>query len=253
MWLKYLVPRRLREYAARCTQSGFIPRVSPTFQWFIWFIARFWVFVQVGRMRVFGRENLNYPGARLIFCANHSCMLDGPVQFALHKKQPRYMTAFEEMQGLGGAQAVLMGAAGCFPVDRRRGHTVVEPAVGILVAGYNLNIMPEGRISPNGEYLPFKSGSARIAMRAYERMGRQTPVGIVPIHICYGRRDEATAATTFGQIGFNWRGGVTVNIGEPIWLHDIQPYEPRNLMRTVRAAIAQHFCTTSFDGPVERQ
>ncbi len=244
---RFLVPRRLREYAQRCTQSGFIPRRSKSLQFVAWYIARFWLFIQVGRLRIVGAENLNAHG-RLIHCANHSSYLDAHVIFCTLRKQPRYMTAVEEMRGMGGLKAMIMGALGSFPVDRGRGQSVVDPAAETLVNGDNLFIMPEGRISNSGEYLQFKSGSARIAIKACDRLNHRVPVAIVPMHICFGRRHEPTAGGPFWRMGLKWRGGVTVTVMKPIYIHNIEPLTPRNVTQVVRAAITRQACTTSHEG-----
>jgi hypothetical protein len=76
---------------------------------------------------------------------------------------------------------------------------------------------PEGKISNSGTYLPFKKGSAHIAIGAYERLQGKEKVGIVPIHICYGKRHEESAGSSYGAMGFKWRGGVTITVGQPVY------------------------------------
>jgi 1-acyl-sn-glycerol-3-phosphate acyltransferase len=241
--------KKFREYATLCLTSGFIPRTFLPLQFIARFLARIWVFIQVGRMRVIGAENLKTPG-RIIFCPNHSSMFDAIIVYAIMKRWPRYMAAYEEMRGLWGLKAVAMGAFGCFPVDRSNGKTVLEPAIKVLMSGQPLVIFPEGKISPTGEYLPFKKGAAIIANAAYERLGMKEPVGIVPIHLCYHCRDEKTAATTFGEMGFRWRCGVTVTVGKPIYLHELPSRQPEDVMACVRGAIKMQACpTTPGDRP----
>ena len=206
-------------------------------------IARMWLFVQVGKVRVVGRENLDAPG-RLLFCINHSSMFDAPLIFTVMKKQPRYMTAVEEMRGLGGLKAVVMGALGSFPVDRSRGHTAIAPSVEALVNGEHIAIFPEGKISNSGAYLKFKSGAARIAIEACDRRNHRVQVGIVPIHICFGSRDEATAGGPYTKMGFKWRGGVTITIGKPIYIHNVEPLTAANVTDVVQAAITAQECAT---------
>ena len=123
--------QRFREYVDLCLTSGFIPKSIRPLQLVGKFLANIWVFVQVGRIKIEGKENLVAPG-RIIFCPNHSSMFDAPVIFAIMKRMPRYMTAFEEMRGLWGLKAIFMGAFGCFAVDRSNGKTVIEPAIKVL-------------------------------------------------------------------------------------------------------------------------
>jgi 1-acyl-sn-glycerol-3-phosphate acyltransferase len=232
---------RFRDYAKRCQESGFMPKRIKSLQFVGKILARIWLFVQVGKVRVVGRENLDAPG-RVLFCINHSSMFDAPVIFTVMKKQPRYMTAVEEMRGLGGLKAVAMGAMGSFPVDRSRGRTAVPPAVEALVNGEHIAIFPEGKISNSGAYLKFKTGAARIAIEACDRREHRVQVAIVPIHMCFHRRDEATAGGPYSKMGFKWRGGVTVTIGKPVYIHNVEPLTASNVTDVVRAAITSQEC-----------
>jgi 1-acyl-sn-glycerol-3-phosphate acyltransferase len=122
----------------QCLTSGFIPRTFLPLQLLARILARIQVFIQLGRVRIIGAENLK-PKGRVIFCPNHSAMFDAPVIFSIMKLWPRYMTAYEEMRGLWGLKAVAMGAFGCFAVDRSKGKTVLEPAIKVpvrLAAGH---------------------------------------------------------------------------------------------------------------------
>lgn len=236
--------KRFREYVDLCLTSGFIPKALRPLQLVGKYLARMWMFIQLGRIRVIGKENLVAPG-RLIFCPNHSSMFDAPVIYSIMRRMPRYMTAYEEMRGLWGLKAVVMGAFGCFAVDRSNGKTVIEPAIQVLVGGDTLVVFPEGKISNSGTYLPFKKGSAIIAMGAYDRLGRKERVGIVPIHICYGKRDEATAGSSYEEMGFKWRGGVTITVDKPIYLDEVEPLTSERITEVVREAIVTQACATT--------
>src|SRR5688572_15680936 len=91
--------KRFREYAALCTTSGFIPRESFGFQRFAKVFARFWAWVQLGEVKVIGREHLT-AAEHLVYCPNHSAMLDAIVIYPLLPIGTRYMAAVEEMRGL---------------------------------------------------------------------------------------------------------------------------------------------------------
>jgi 1-acyl-sn-glycerol-3-phosphate acyltransferase len=236
--------KKFREYVDLCLTSGFIPKSFRPLQLVGKYLARLWVYIQVGRIRIVGKENLVAPG-RLIFCPNHSSMFDAPVVYSIMRRMPRYMTAQEEMRGLWGLKAIVMGAFGCFAVDRTKGKTVIEPAIKVLVGGDTLVVFPEGKISNSGTYLPFKKGSALIAIGAYERLEKKEKVGIVPIHLCFGKRDEATAGGSYGAMGFKWRGGVTITVGKPIYINDIDPMTSDNVTEVVREAIVTQACATT--------
>ncbi len=67
------------------------------------------------------------------------------------------------------------------------------------------------------------------------------------INICYGKRDEATAGGPFLAMGFKWRHGVTVTIGKPIYIHNVEPLTAKNVTEVVRAAIIREACETSYE------
>lgn len=236
--------KRFREYATQCLTSGFIPKTFLPLQFVARILARLWLYTQVGRVRIVGADNLLTPG-RVIFCPNHSSMFDAIVIYAVMKRFPRYMTAYEEMRGVGGLKAVAMGAFGCFPVDRAQGKTVLEPAIKVLTSGQPMVIFPEGKISPTGEYLPFKKGPAVIANTTHERLGMKEHVAIVPIHICYHKRHAPTAGGPYGRMGLKWRGGVTVTVGKPIYIHELPSRQPGDVMAVVRGAIKMQACPTT--------
>jgi 1-acyl-sn-glycerol-3-phosphate acyltransferase len=236
--------KKYREYATLCLTSGFIPTTFLPLQFIARLLARLWLFIQVGRVRVVGADNLSTSG-RIIFCPNHSSMLDAILIYAIMKRWPRYMTAYEEMRGVGGLKAIVMGAFGSFPVDRTQGKTVLEPAIKVLMSGQPMVLFPEGKISPTGEYLPFKRGAAVIANSTYERLAMKEPVAIVPIHICYHKRDVTSAGGPYSRMGLKWRGGVTVTVGKPIYIHELPSRKPEDVMAVVRGAVKLHSCHTT--------
>ncbi len=246
--------QRFRDYADHCIQSGFVPLTFGPAQFIARQLARLMVFIQLGRLRIIGEGNLRLAG-RFIFCPNHSAMFDAPVLYAIMKRKEsvRYMTAFEEMRGLWGLKAIAMGATGCFPVDRTRGKSVIEPAIEILVNGQNLAIFPEGKISETGACLPFKKGPAIIATSALQRLESGERVGIIPINIHYHLRDVATARSgDFRKMGFKWRGGVTVTVGEPIYLDEVKGMSPDEIMEKVHKAVCRaQDCALRLGCPIQ--
>jgi 1-acyl-sn-glycerol-3-phosphate acyltransferase len=236
---------RYHKFVERRLVSGYIPSTFMPLVWLGKLISKLWIFLQVGRVQVVGAENLR-PKGRVIFCGNHGAMFDAALAYSLMKTSARYMSAFEEMRGIWGLKAIVMGAVGCFPVDRSHGKTVIPPAIKVLVSGQNLVIFPEGKISPSGELLPFKLGPAWITNAAFDQLGGKEPVGIVPMHICYARRDPPTANIgNFATMGFKWRGGVKVVVGKPIYLHELPSRDPEQVMAAVRSFIVSQACPTT--------
>lgn len=213
---------QFNEYAGQCLQSGFIPKISRPLLFPGRQLAKLMVFIQVGNVRIIGAENLKAEG-QFIICPNHSSMLDAPVLYSILNRPEtvRYMTAMEVMRGWGGWKGVLMGALGCFPVDRSRGRTVIEPAIKTLLEGESLVIFPEGRVSESVKCQPFQPGPALIGMGAWKRSGGNKPDGFIPVHIHYHRRHDPTARAGYGTMGLKWRGGATVTIGKPILFKDL--------------------------------
>jgi len=231
--------QEFRDYADKCLQSGYVPATYIGVQFITRQLARILVFIQLGRLRVIGKENLKHKG-RFIFCPNHSAFFDAPVLYAIMKRRNlRYMTAFEEMRGMYGLKAVIMGAMGCFPVDRTKGKSVIEPAILMVVDGQSLVVFPEGKISATGECLPFKNGPGIIGQEALKRLPNGERIGMIPINILYHKRDNETAGKGFGASGFKWRGGVTVTIGKPIWFDEYVDKDPGEIMAVAHKFVCQ--------------
>lgn len=235
--------RRFREYADNCVISGFIPNEHAGFQRFGRRVAALWAWIQVGKITVVGAENLK-AAEHLIYCPNHSAMLDAIVMYPIMPEGVRYMAAVEEMRGLWGIKAILMGAMGAFPVDRKNGRSVIPAAVGLVKSGKRLCMFPEGKISPSGTYLEFKKGAAWIAIGACDALGHTAKVGIVPIHICYHTRD-VDSATDFTKMKLRWRHGVTITVGEPVYVHDVVPMTPDAVIGRIRDSITSNSCATT--------
>ena len=98
--------------------SGYVPRTFAILQMFGRVLANIWIFVQVGRIMLNGRQLLKTP-AHIIYIANHSSMFDPLIAFAILPRVCRYMTAVEEMRGIFGLKALFMGSFGSFAVDRK--------------------------------------------------------------------------------------------------------------------------------------
>ena len=231
--------QRYNDYAKLCATSGYIPEVR---HWLLGptrLFMRLWRYVQLGKTRFFGAENLAV-NQRVIFCGNHSSFFDAIVMHPDLKGVVRYMGAYESMSGICGLKQIALTAIGAFPVDRTRGKTVIAPAINLLVSGQRLMIYPEGKIDNSGKLGPFKLGPAIIAMAAHKELQGKQPVGIVPFHIHYHKRNVKTGNTfNYLKMGFSWRGGITVYVGKPIWVHEHPELNPEQFMALVRSKILE--------------
>lgn len=233
---------RFKEYSNLCLTSGFIPTLYPRLERIGKLFSRFWTFLQVGKVTIEGVENLNADG-RLIYAFNHSSMLDAVVMYGIMPKGLRYMTAVEEMRGLGGLKAVVMGGMGCFPVDRTNGRTVIPPAIDLLVAGTKIGMYPEGKISPTGQLLEFKKGAAWIAIGTCDRLQHKELVGIVPVLMCYNKR-HVPSALNYLKMLWHWRAGITITFGEPVYVHTVVPQTAAALIDRIKLDIVSQSCPT---------
>lgn len=235
-------PGAYRRHIDKITTSGYLGQPSPALRSFARQLFRVLAFIWVGRVRIIGERTVQLP-ERLIFCPNHSSLLDAVVMFSSMKRPVRAMGAYETLRAGGGLVGIFLTKIGVFPVDRAHGSTVIGPATDLVVAGESLCMFPEGRISPTGELLPFKLGAAVIGMCADDRLGRRERIGYVPVQICYHRRHNETALN-FWKMGFRWRAGATITICEPIWLDQIAGRNPQKVMDLIRDSIAACGCPT---------
>lgn len=98
----------------------------------------------------------------------------------------------------------LMRRAEHIPVHRGAGRGALESAVEALQAGELVLVLPEQTISPSFEFLPFKTGAARMAQAAR--------VPIVPAVSWGSHRFH----TTGRRLRWSWRLPVSVRYGEPL-------------------------------------
>ncbi|HEY9792152.1 MAG TPA: lysophospholipid acyltransferase family protein [Candidatus Obscuribacterales bacterium] len=229
----------------KITTSGYIAEPSPTMIAVVNAVFSFLRWILIGKVTVVNDQYLDTPG-RIIVCANHSTYLDSLVCFPMMHRPVRALGAYEEMRRWLGIPALVLTKIGAIPVDRSHGATVLEPAIKVLVSGQPVGLFPEGKISPTGELLPLKPGVALIANAAYERLGGKETVAILPVHFCFGKRHPERAVHLW-KMGLRWRGGITITIMPPIWLHEMEDRSVDNIMCKVRNALTSVKCATTSD------
>ncbi|MGH9782617.1 MAG: lysophospholipid acyltransferase family protein [Terriglobia bacterium] len=176
------------------------------------------------RLEVVGAENLRGPRP-CIYMANHQSNVDPPVLFAVIPPRIAFMgkKSLFSIPVLGAA----MRLGDFVPVHREHpeeARASVEDALEKLNRGVTFLVYPEGKRSPDGRLLPFKTGVFLLAIRA--------GVPIVPITL-----DGAERVMGKGKWEI-YPGVVRLTIHPPVETRGRRPEERRQLAAAVRAAIA---------------
>ena len=224
LWL-YPLLRRAREYSNSVATCGFLaPPPTPRGLRWLMRTARVLVFIQVGRLKVIGRENLDLADGPMIVTPNHAHSADVAVLPLVLQRSARYMAAqgvFKFGWGLGGLLVGPMGAF-CADLDRGKGGPAREAAVKVLTSGQILGMFPEGWAYLDGKMGPMKKGSVRISREAARILGKTTYQ--VPVFIRYGRYPGSWIRKLSPPLEYlfvllnSWyyRRGATIVVGKPI-------------------------------------
>jgi 1-acyl-sn-glycerol-3-phosphate acyltransferase len=188
-------------------------------------VARFFTFIQVGKIRYEGLENLhNCPGPS-IYSANHPHYIDPLIASRVVNRPARYMAHGRVMQSLGGLLGVYLSRRGVFAAHdqiKDQGARTREAAVQILIAGQQLVVFPEGLTNFSPAVDDLRPGACKIVREAALRLGK--PVYIVPGYTRYGKYPGQWLAKLDRPIqyftvlfGFPFfRRGAVVTVGKPI-------------------------------------
>jgi 1-acyl-sn-glycerol-3-phosphate acyltransferase len=176
------------------------------------------------RVSVTGLENLSLAGP-YIFAANHQSQFD---IFALQGylgADFRWMAKKElfaiPIFGAG------MRAAGYISVDRSKGRQALQSlneAAHRISDGTSVIIFPEGTRSPDGELLPFKSGTMVLAIKA--------GVPIVPVAITGTHQIMAKGKLLARP------GQVRISLGKPIDTTQFKTADKQALATLLQAEVA---------------
>jgi 1-acyl-sn-glycerol-3-phosphate acyltransferase len=135
----------------------------------------------VYRPQVHGFEHIPRSGP-LIIAGNHVSFADEIFTPLAARRQVFYLAKSEYFTaaGLKGrAMAAFFGGIGQVPVDRtstRAAAASIDVCVQLLAEGKAFGIYPEGTRSPDGRLYRFRTGVARVALRAGAPV---VPVGLV--------------------------------------------------------------------------
>jgi 1-acyl-sn-glycerol-3-phosphate acyltransferase len=117
------------------------------------------------RIKKYGRINPAYRTGPLIIMTNHVSAMDAVViNYLFFPRRVVYFTS-GKLFNKNAFQTLFLTTMGAQWIERSvAGDAVISLAVKALKAGELYGITPEGRISRTGELLPFKTGTARIAL-----------------------------------------------------------------------------------------
>lgn len=232
VYFRYLAPgfRRLRAYIDELSTCGCLPPPpSPRAVRFLYNFARVVTWIQVGKVKTIGLENLNLPGPKMV-TPNHPHYVDPGVIVLLLNRQPaRYMAARGVFRFGFGLGSLIAAPTGAFPVDLTpgKGGPAREAGVRVLTSGQTLVMFPEGWAYLDGSLGPFKKGAVRIARQAARQL--KDTVHIVPVYLRYGRYPGSWIKKLSPPLEYlfvflmSWyyRRGVTAVIGKPISSSDL--------------------------------
>lgn len=244
--------KRMKAYIERVSTCGFLsdPPTEGQTRWFLR-LARFLAFIQVGRVKIVGRENLdNVPGP-VIVAPNHPHSADVAVLPILMNGPARYLAARGVFTFGGGFGALIAGPGGAIAVDltHGKGGAAREAAVNVLCSNQKLVMFPEGWAYLDGKMGPFKRGCVRIAKEAAHRLGKETYV--VPVFLRYGKYAGHWITKLPPPLEYflvflffpYFRRGVTVTVGKPIAASQI-PADDCEATEMLR----QHICSLDPTG-----
>ncbi|MBZ0186075.1 MAG: 1-acyl-sn-glycerol-3-phosphate acyltransferase [Candidatus Obscuribacterales bacterium] len=225
--LFYPVFQRARRYIKNVQTCGYLPP-PPTKRglFALKLLSRLLIFIQVGRVKIKGMENLaKLDGEAYLVAPNHPHFADVAVLPIVMEGRPaRYMAARGVFTFGGGLGALMFGPMGAFAVDltKGKGGPAKEAAISVITGGQRLVMFPEGWAYLDGVMGEFKKGAVRIAREASESLSRETY--LLPVFLRYGkypgswiRKIPPPAEYFFFMLLLPvFRRGVTVVIGEPI-------------------------------------
>lgn len=148
------------------------------------------------------------PPGPVIVAANHpNSLLDPVLVFRCSERATRPLARaplFDKLL-LGN----VIRALGAIPVHRRQddpdkmhlNEEMFRAAVDVLRGGGAIQVYPEGRSFSRGRLAEFRTGTARIALRAEAASDWRLGLSIVPVGITYSRQERARTAVAvrFGE------------------------------------------------------
>lgn len=224
---RYVAPaiRRARQYIRNVETCGFLPPPpTPKAVRFLVRVSKILAFIQVGKVKIEGAENLDGLDGPTIVTPNHPHWADTVVMPIVMNRPARYMAAKGVFTFGGGLGALLVGPVGAFAADleKGKGGPAREAAVKLTSEGQILVMFPEGWAYLDGITREFKKGSVRIVREASAKTGKTGY--LIPTHLRYGKYPGSWILKVPPPLEYFlllllapiYRRGVTVVIGKPI-------------------------------------
>lgn len=185
------------------------------------------LFHSLYRTEVVGRELVPRSGP-VLFAANHTGVLDGPLVMGLAPRPTHFLVKVEMFHGVAGW---VLDRCGQIPIDRSTAdRRALQAALVVLARGGVVGVFPEGRRG-RGDVAAVQSGVTFLAM--------VSGAPVVPI-ACLGTRRPGDAVGRPPGPGHR----VAVVFGEPT--HLVQPpgvprqRASRHLTEQLRVGLARH-------------
>ncbi len=182
--------------------------------------------VQVGRIEIYGEENIQITDNPLMICANHPHYVDTMI-LGIALRRPARVMAHQQVFRFGfGVGKFIFKKLGAFSAGngtRSGAQQACKTAVDALKSGEVLIMLPEGEISFSSTIHKFRSGAVRITNEVSNQLGKSAYV--VPAYIKYGRYPGRWIHRIPGSgmqgflllLGFfYYRRGATLIFGNPI-------------------------------------
>jgi 1-acyl-sn-glycerol-3-phosphate acyltransferase len=190
-WRFVVAPRvkRHKEYVKQISVCGYVGPPPTDKAWRRHkFWARFLTWLQVGKLTVVGRENLDSVPGPILFASNHPYGMEVAITPLVLDRKARYMaheTVFTFAWGLGSYIAGPWGGFVAHDKIRDHGVRARTAATSVLKMGQTLVMYPEGLTNMSPVMLPLKDGAVRVVKQAAKEMAREA--WIVPAYMRYGR------------------------------------------------------------------
>jgi 1-acyl-sn-glycerol-3-phosphate acyltransferase len=189
-------------------------------------LCKLLVQIQVGKVEIYGEENLHVVDGPMMICANHPHYVDAMILGIVLQHPARYMADEQVFRNGFGIGKFICKNLGAFSAGDGTCSGALEScrtAVNALISNEILVMHPEGHISFASKINHFRNGAIRILNEASNQLGKSAY--IIPAYIKYGRYpgswirrvSNVTLQAMLMLLGsFYYRRGATVIFGKPI-------------------------------------